>query len=95
MDFYTENGDFSVLKKVSSKELNDNISSLALKAFTVVKGKFYGRVDIRMDRKTEQLMVLEVNSYPGLQSPSSTDDLMKLYGVDFKDFLREALNINF
>lgn len=46
-----------------------------------------------MNDKTNELFVLEVNSLPGLQEPSSTDDLMKIYGVDLKTFLLESLSI--
>jgi len=34
---------------------------------------------------------LEVNSIPGIFHPSSVNDILDLYGIDFVDFLKEML----
>ncbi len=48
-------------KLVTNPELAKEIAELAKKAYASVKGNGYGRVDLRLDRRTNKLYVLEVN----------------------------------
>ena len=52
--------------EVLSPELTNALQELSLKAFQSVKGMGYARLDIRMDRNTKQLFVLEINAQCGI-----------------------------
>jgi D-alanine-D-alanine ligase len=49
-----------------ARDLIDDISEVSWAAYASVGGTGYGRVDLRMDRDTRQLYVLEVNAQCGL-----------------------------
>lgn len=53
-------------------ELQEQLGDLAKRAYCAVGGTGYGRVDIRMDDKTKEMCVLEVNPSPAITSRSLT-----------------------
>jgi D-alanine-D-alanine ligase len=52
--------------------LRDRLAALAVRAFGAVGGVGYGRVDIRLEEKTDTLYVLEVNANCGLSGDKET-----------------------
>ena len=52
--------------------LRDRLADLAVRAFLALDGVGYGRVDIRLEERTDQLFVLEVNANCGLSGDRET-----------------------
>ncbi len=52
--------------------LRDALADLAVRAFLAVEGTGYGRVDIRLEERTDELFVLEVNANCGLTGDKET-----------------------
>lgn len=73
--------------------LVERLSGLAERAFLAVDGTGYGRVDIRMDARTSDLYVLEVNSNCGLSGDRETSvgELLHLAGTPVTHLLQEIL----
>lgn len=87
---YTEFGPFSEISAPDPKFIQ-RLNQVAYEAYRAVKGSGYGRVDIRQNPETDEFFVLEVNSIPGIFEPSSVNDILDLYGVDFVEFLKDAI----
>jgi len=69
------------------------ISDISKDAYIAVHGRGYARVDLRMDRATGELFVLEVNANCGLSEDdqTSTGCILKLAGMKLADLLKEIL----
>jgi D-alanine-D-alanine ligase len=52
--------------------LRDRLADLAVRAFLALDGVGYGRVDIRLEERTDQLFVLEANANCGLSGDRET-----------------------
>jgi D-alanine-D-alanine ligase len=52
--------------------LRDRVADLAVRAFAAVGGQGYGRVDIRLEERTDELYVLEVNANCGISGDKET-----------------------
>lgn len=51
-------------------DLHDQLCDLAKRAYCAVNGTGYGRVDIRIDKTTQEMFVLEINPNPAVTSKS-------------------------
>ncbi|MGA3187066.1 MAG: hypothetical protein ABSF22_08135 [Bryobacteraceae bacterium] len=62
-------------------------------AYVAVRGRGYARVDLRMDRESGELFVLEVNANCGLSEDdqTSTGCILKLAGMTLADLLGSIL----
>jgi D-alanine-D-alanine ligase-like ATP-grasp enzyme len=58
--------------ELAPPSLRPIVSDIARRAYRAVKGEGYARVDIRLDERTGQIYVLEVNSQCGLSSDDSS-----------------------
>ena len=69
------------------------IEEISKNAYIAVHGRGYGRVDLRMDRATGELFVLEVNANCGLSEDdqTSTGCILKIAGMSLADLLRLIL----
>jgi D-alanine-D-alanine ligase len=52
--------------------LRERLADLAVRAFIAVGGQGYGRVDIRLEERTDELFVLEVNANCGISGDKET-----------------------
>ena len=70
------------------------LADLARRAYCAVEGSGYGRVDIRRDRASGKLCVLEVNANCGLSGSdqTSTGCMLQLSGIKFSSLLAKILN---
>lgn len=71
------------------------IKQLSLDAYAAVKGKGYGRLDIRMDKITGKLYMLEVNAQCGLsedENYTSIGAIIKASGVSYTTVIAAILN---
>ncbi len=77
------------------RDLQGALADLCRKAYLSVKGTGYGRVDIRMDKDTGDLFVLEVNANCGLSGDehiSTIGNILKLAGLSFNNLIGEIVN---
>jgi D-alanine-D-alanine ligase len=73
--------------------LSQMMSEISRDAYIAVRGMGYARVDLRMDRATGELFVLEVNANCGLSEDDQTSAgcILKLAGMTLADLLKEIL----
>jgi D-alanine-D-alanine ligase len=69
------------------------IEEISKRAYVAVRGRGYARVDLRMDRATGELFVLEVNANCGLSEDdqTSTGCILKIAGMRLADLLQLVL----
>ncbi len=75
--------------------LIDAIKKISWDAYCAVKGRGYGRIDIRQDKETGKLYVLEVNAQCGLSDDeafTSIGAILRLSGKSFTQLVTEILN---
>lgn len=74
--------------------LLQNICQVSFDAYKAVRGKGYCRVDLRMDRQTGKLYVLEVNAQCGLSEDenfTSIGAILRLSGNSFASLILEII----
>ena len=72
------------------------IKELSLAAYIALQGKSYGRVDLRMDKNSKKLYVLEVNAQCGLsddENYTSIGAILRLSGETFTNLIMRIINI--
>jgi D-alanine-D-alanine ligase len=75
--------------------LHEKIKQLSWDAYVACKGTGYTRVDLRMDKNTNQMYVLEVNAQCGLsedENYTSIGAILKFNNKSFTDLVAEILN---
>jgi D-alanine-D-alanine ligase len=76
-------------------ELIDSIKQISWDAYCATKGKGYTRVDLRMDKITKKIYVLEVNAQCGLSEDenfTSIGAILRLSGKTFTQLVVEIIN---
>ncbi|MBW4593707.1 MAG: hypothetical protein KME46_12525 [Brasilonema angustatum HA4187-MV1] len=84
-----------------TSSLSDQVSELGKRAYCAVGGNGYGRVDIRMDKTSQELFVLEVNANCSIssqpfsplfeKSQSSVGTILHLAGIPFAQLMSEII----
>jgi D-alanine-D-alanine ligase len=87
--------------RLAEPELHKRLCDIAKRAYCAVDGNGYGRVDIRMDRASQQLFVLEVNSNCAISSkplfdftdPNATSvgTILHFSGIAFPQLMSEII----
>jgi len=80
---------------VEEPGLVDRIKKLSMEAFNSVKGTGYARLDIRMDKHTGELYVLEINAQYGLsddENYTSIGAILRFSNKTFTDLIVEVLD---
>ncbi|HNR05823.1 MAG TPA: hypothetical protein PKM27_00830 [Saprospiraceae bacterium] len=75
-------------------EIQDALEAISLSAYQSVRGKGYGRIDIRMDQTSGKLYVLEVNAQCGLSEDenfTSIGAILKYSQKSFDYLIREII----
>ncbi len=75
-------------------ELEQEVRSLALRAFDALDCAVWGRVDVMLDRSNKPLL-LEVNTVPGMTSHSLVPMAAAATGRSFEDLVVEILETTF
>ncbi|MEP7143686.1 MAG: hypothetical protein ABI707_12480 [Ferruginibacter sp.] len=78
--------------------LIDQIKKISWDAYVATKGKGYTRVDLRQDKITGKLFVLEVNAQCGLSEDedyTSIGAILRLSGKTFTGLIKEIINTAF
>ncbi len=76
----------------------DEIKKLSWDAFKATKGKGYTRIDLRQDKLTRKLYVLEINAQCGLSEDedyTSIGAILRLSGKTFTELIKEIINTAF
>ncbi len=79
--------------QLATEELQSKLTELSLRAFSAVGGSGYGRVDIRMERETQELFVLEVNANCGISDDEKTSvgNILLLSDTSFPELMSEII----
>jgi D-alanine-D-alanine ligase len=80
------------------EKLIGDISQLSWDAYAAVGGKGYGRVDLRMDKASGRLYVLEVNAQCGLsedENYTSIGAILRLSGKTFSQMIAAVIEDSF
>jgi D-alanine-D-alanine ligase len=80
------NGFFYEYEAVACPELVQRLKELSIDAFKAVKGKGYARIDIRMEKDTQKLFVLEINAQCGLSDDENYTSIGAILRVSNKTF---------
>ena len=75
--------------------VSDEVKKISWRAFVSVKGTGYARIDIRKDKKTGKLYVLEVNAQCGISEDenfTSIGAILKVSGKSFPEMILEIIN---
>ena len=77
------------------RAVSDEVKNLSWRAFVSVKGTGYARIDIRKDKRTGKLYVLEVNAQCGISEDenfTSIGAILKVSGKSFPEMILEIIN---
>jgi len=88
-------GFFYEYEAVKCPELTKRLKELSIDAFKAVKGKGYARIDIRMEKDTQKLFVLEINAQCGLsddENYTSIGAILRVSDKTFTDLIVEVLD---
>lgn len=80
--------------RLPKPDLQKRLADIAWQAYCAVGGAGYGRVDFRMDKKTGELFVLEVNANCGIcssEDDSSVGNILRLSGIPFAQLMGDIL----
>lgn len=80
--------------RIPDVSLHNTIKNLAWNAYVACRGKSYTRVDIRMDKHTQQMYVLEVNAQCGLsedENYTSIGAILRASNVSFTQLIQSIL----
>lgn len=81
--------------EVPENMIIDKIKKISWDAFVATQGKGYSRVDLRQNRTTGEIFVLEVNAQCGLsddENYTSIGAILRLCGKSFTDLVVEIIN---
>lgn len=70
-----------------SKEMNEEIRKIAIKAFKAIDGKGIARVDFFIEDKTGKIYINEINTMPGFTQISMYPKLLENDGIEFTRIL--------
>lgn len=70
------------------------IQQLALQAFDALNCSVWGRVDIMRDNATNEFMLLEVNTVPGLTNHSLVPMAAKYAGLSFAELIKQIIDLS-
>lgn len=76
-----------------SKEEENKIRHLAIKAFKSLDAKGLSRVDFFIDRKTGEIYLNEINTMPGFTQISMYPKLWEKSGISYSNLLNELINL--
>ncbi len=76
-----------------SKEEENKIKHLAVKAFKALDAKGLSRVDFFIDKKTGEIYLNEINTMPGFTQISMYPKLWEKSGIRYNDLLDKLINL--
>lgn len=76
------------------ENISKEIQKLAVKAFKAIDGKGLSRVDFFVDKKTNTILLNEINTLPGFTSISMYPKLWEHAGIRYSDLLDELIKLS-
>lgn len=73
------------------KNLKDRLEDVALQVYTLLIGRDYGRVDIRVD-SSGKIYVLEYNPNPDISADAGFPRALKAAGISYSEFVEFMVN---
>jgi D-alanine-D-alanine ligase len=84
-------------RPVEPRALAKRIREISWAAYAAVGGRGYGRVDLRQDKETGEIVVLEVNAQCGIsedEAYTSIGAILKFARVPFANAVREIIKVS-
>ena len=78
-----------------SKDIEEHMKELSLKAFKALECDGWGRVDIILDEKEQKPWVIEINTVPGMTEHSLLPMAAKENNINFDDLVLKILDTSF
>lgn len=93
---YTKTGHVEfVVPSPISKQLTQQIQSMAICAFQSVDGAGLARVDFFLKRKTKELLINELNTLPGLTEVSGYPQMWEASGMSYSRLIDSLIELAF
>ena len=98
-DFYTFDAKYknsasrTVIPADISKDIIEKIRKTAIKAFKAVDAKGFARVDFFVEKKTNQVKIIEINTMPGFTQISMYPKLWEQEGIKYSELLDKLINL--
>ncbi len=86
---YSEGGSQHIIPARINEETMKEVKRLAALSYQTLGCQDYGRVDFMLG--SSQLVVLEVNTLPGMTKTSLVPDAARAYGLSFESFLNQLV----
>ncbi len=78
-----------------SSQQEKNLQKMALSAFNALGCSGWGRIDFIKDNNTDEFMLLEANTVPGMTETSLVPKAAQSAGIDFSQLVRKILDSSF
>lgn len=92
--YIDENGaDLKIPAENLSQEMKDRLHDYSRRAFRVLECRGLARVDFFLDRKTGELFLNEVNTFPGFTSISMYPKLWEASGLKYSELLDQLIQL--
>lgn len=76
------------------EEVQDELRTLAIKAFKAIDGKGLSRVDFFVENKTGKIYINEINTLPGFTKISMYPKLFEQVGIPYKELLDKLIRVS-
>ena len=76
-----------------SKDKQEEVKSLAIRAFNAIDGNGLSRVDFFVENDTEKVYINEINTMPGFTDISMYPKLFEAYGIEYSELLDRIIEV--
>lgn len=76
-----------------SKDKQEEVKSLAIRAFNAIDGNGLSRVDFFVENDTEKVYINEINTMPGFTNISMYPKLFEAYGIEYGELLDRIIEV--
>ena len=83
----------NIIAKNVSTEIQEQMKSMAIKAFSSLKLKDLSRIDFFLTKNNE-ILLNEINTFPGMTPISMFPKMMENQGIPFRNFIHEKIKKN-
>ncbi|MCS7231634.1 MAG: D-alanine--D-alanine ligase [Elusimicrobiota bacterium] len=88
---YKKGGSKHIIPANVEKKIYEKIKTIAKKAAEAIGCEVMCRVDIILEKKTNKIYVLEINSIPGMTETSLFPESARFFGISFPQLVREIV----
>ena len=88
---YKKGGSREVCPAKISDKVKNNVQKIALKVYKIIGCKDIARIDFILEKGSDKLYCLEVNTIPGMTPASLAPKAAKADGMKFSDFLDKLI----